>query len=141
MILTETLPAAPNVHFYRADVTSSEEVKAVAAEIRKAHGDPTVLINNAGIGREGTILDKPEAIIRKTFEVNTLAHFVTVKEFLPSMIRRNHGHIVTVASAASFVAIGEVVDYACTKASALAFHEGLTQELRYWHGAKKVRTR
>ncbi|KAL1964868.1 hypothetical protein VTN77DRAFT_6370 [Rasamsonia byssochlamydoides] len=133
-----TLPS--NVHFYRADVTSSENVSAVAVEIRKTHGDPTVLINNAGIGTEGTILDKPETAIRKTFEVNTLSHFATVKEFAPSMIRHNHGHIVTVASAASFVAVGQMVDYACTKASALAFHEGLTQELRYCHGATKVRT-
>jgi short-subunit dehydrogenase len=113
----------------------------VAAKIRKAHGDPTVLINNAGIGAEGTILDKAEATVRKTFEVNSLSHFLTVKEFLPSMIKRNHGHVVTVASAASFVSIGEMVDYSCTKASALAFHEGLTQEIRYWYGAKKVRTR
>lgn len=64
-----------------------------------------------------------------------------VKEFLPSMIRDNHGHVITVASMASFVTVGEMVDYACTKASALAFHEGLGQELRYWYKAPKVRTR
>lgn len=100
-----------------------------------------MLVNNAGVGYDGTILDEPEAKIRQTFEVNTISHFLMVREFLPSMIRQNHGHVITIASMASFVALGEMVDYCCTKASALAFHEGLTQELRYRYQARKVRTR
>lgn len=80
-------------------------------------------------------------MIRLTFEVNILAHFWTVKEFLPSMIKRNHGHVITIASMASFAALGEMVDYSCSKVGALAFHEGLTQEIRHWYGAKKIRTR
>ncbi|CRG91273.1 Short-chain dehydrogenase/reductase family 16C member 6 [Talaromyces islandicus] len=129
-----------NVYFYQCDVTSTDSVKAVGAKVRKEHGDPTVLINNAGIGHEGPILDKPEGTIRKVFEVNTLSHWWTVKEFLPAMVKRNHGHIITIASAASFVGLGEMTDYSCSKASALAFHEGLTQEIRLWYKAKKVRT-
>lgn len=100
-----------------------------------------MLVNNAGVGHEGTVLDEPEAQIRQTFEVNTVSHFLTVREFLPAMVRKNHGHVVTIASMASFLALGEMVDYCCTKASALAFHEGLAQELKYWYQAPKVRTR
>ncbi|GIC92543.1 SDR family oxidoreductase [Aspergillus udagawae] len=129
-----------NVHFFKADITNSESIKAVAGQIRQKLGDPTVLVNNAGVGHDGTILEEPEAKIRQTFEVNTISHFLMVREFLPSMIRQNHGHVITIASMASFVALGEMVDYCCSKASALAFHEGLTQELRYWYQAKKVRT-
>ncbi|KAH1299764.1 hypothetical protein KXV31_000495 [Aspergillus fumigatus] len=129
-----------NVHFFKADITNSESIRAVAEKIRQKLGDPTVLVNNAGVGYDGTILDEPEAKIRQTFEVNTISHFLMVREFLPSMIRQNHGHVITIASMASFVAVGEMVDYCCTKASALAFHEGLTQELRYWYQARKVRT-
>ena len=98
-------------------------------------------MNNAGLGYDGTILDEPEAKIRATFEVNTMSHFWMVKEFLPSMIKKNHGHVITVASMASFAALGEMADYCGTKASAMAFHECLTQELRYWYNAPKVRTR
>ena len=54
---------------------------------------------------------------------------------------RNHGHVVTIASAGSFLGVGEIVDYTGSKASALAFHEGLTQEIRQWYKAPKVRTR
>lgn len=83
----------------------------------------------------------PEERIRLTMEVNTLSHYWTVKEFLPSMVQNNHGHVITVASIASFVAVGELGAYASSKAAALAFHESLTQELRHWYKAEKVRTR
>jgi len=134
-----TLPA--NVSFYKANITSSADIADVARTIRDNHGEPTVLINNAGVGHDGTILDEPEEKIRQTFEVNTLSHFLMVKEFLPAMVKANHGHVVTLASMASFVALGEMVDYCCTKASALAFHEGLRQELKHWYNAPNVRTR
>ncbi|GMF73078.1 unnamed protein product [Aspergillus oryzae] len=113
------------------DLTSSAAIKEIATKIRRDHGHPTVLINNAGVGFGGTILDEPEEKIRLTVEVNTLAHFWTVKEFLPSMIKNDHGHIVNIASMASFVALGEMADYACSKAGALAFHESLTQEIKH----------
>jgi short-subunit dehydrogenase len=112
----------------------------VAKAIRAAHGDPTVLVNNAGIGHGGTILEEPEESIQATFQVNTVSHFWMVREFLPSMVRNNHGHVITIASMASFAVLGEMVDYSCSKASALAFHEGLSQELRVFYKAKKVRT-
>lgn len=78
-------------------------------------------------------------MIRRTFEVNTISHFLVVKEFLPAMIEKNHGHVVTMASLASFAVNARNVDYSCTKASALAFHEGLTSELKATYGADKVR--
>lgn len=126
--------------FYQCDVTSSAKIAETAKQIRKDHGDPTVLINNAGIGTGLSILDSTEQIIQKTFEVNTISHFWMVREFLPAMIKKNHGHVVTIASMASFMCATNIVDYACTKASALAFHEGLHQELRARYNAPDVRT-
>jgi all-trans-retinol dehydrogenase (NAD+) len=57
------------------------------------------------------------------------------------MVKQNKGHVVTVASMASFMTIASNVDYSCTKAAVLAFHEGLRQELDYRYNARLVRTR
>lgn len=70
------------------------------------------------------IVSHDDAFLHKIFGVNLLSHFTTVKEFLPDMLKQNKGHIVTVASMASFVAVPGIADYAATKAGALAFHEG-----------------
>lgn len=99
------------------------------------------MVNNAGVMHLTTVLDVSEEQIRKIFDVNIIAHFLLVKEFLPTMIERDHGHIITVASLASFVTGVRNVDYSCTKVGALAFHEGLAQELRHVYNARKVRTR
>ncbi|TVY15927.1 Dehydrogenase RED2 [Lachnellula arida] len=133
-------PFPSGIHFYEADVTSSAQIANAAAEIRKAHGSPTVLINNAGVGFGRTILTVPEEAIRKTFEVNILSHFLTVKEFLPEMIERDHGHVVTIASMSSFIVPAQLVDYACTKTAAVAFNEGLASELRSRSKALNVKT-
>ncbi|KAJ5385703.1 hypothetical protein N7509_008244 [Penicillium cosmopolitanum] len=129
-----------NCVFYKVDITSNEEIHATAEKIRAEHGDPTVLINNAGFGTATPLLQISENMIRKAFDVNIVSHFLLVKEFLPAMVDRNHGHIVTVASMGSFMTQASNVDYACTKAATLAFHEGINQELKILYKAPSVRT-
>ncbi|CAI7654401.1 unnamed protein product [Penicillium pancosmium] len=126
-----TSDIAANAIFYQTDITSSSILKEVAGKIRKEHGTPTILINNAGVADGGTILEKSEESIRLTMDVNMLSHFWTVREFLPDMIQKDHGHVITIASATSFITIGQIADYTCSKAAAVAFHEGLTQELKH----------
>ena len=87
-----------------------------------------------------TILDSTDATVNKVFSVNILAHFRLVREFLPHMVATNHGMVVTIASTAAYITTPKLVDYACTKAGALAFHEGLAAELKTKYQAPKVRT-
>jgi all-trans-retinol dehydrogenase (NAD+) len=63
-----------------------------------------------------------------------------VQEFLPDMVAKRKGHIMAVASLASFVALAGAVDYSCTKAALLAFHEGLTQELKHRYKCPQIQT-
>lgn len=111
----------------------------MAARIRAEHGDPTVLINNAGIGNNRNLFNVPPESLRKLFDVNLLAPFLLVREFAPAMARHNHGHIVNIASLASFSTQACNVDYAASKAGLLAMHEGLKQELKHVHMAPAVR--
>lgn len=131
---------ASNVYYYKCDITSTSTLATVAAEIRKDVGEPTILINNAGVARGKDILESSENDVRFTFEVNTLAHYWITKEFLPSMVKSNHGMVVTVASLAAFIPVPGMVDYASSKAAAQSFHEGLTAELKTRYNAPKVRT-
>ncbi|KAI9673916.1 MAG: hypothetical protein M1817_002122 [Caeruleum heppii] len=135
-----TFEAPPNVSYFKCDISSPENIASVASEIRQAHGHPTVLVNNAGVARGKTILDATEADVRLTFDVNTLSHYWLAKEFLPYMIEKNHGMIVTVASMAGYVTAPIMTDYASSKAAAISFHDGLAVELKTQYNALKVRT-
>ncbi|ENH98580.1 hypothetical protein COCC4DRAFT_155403 [Bipolaris maydis ATCC 48331] len=129
-----------NVFYYTTDITSNKAIIESSERIRQDHGNPSVLINNAGVANGKTILEESEDERRRVFNVDILAHFSLVREFLPDMIKHNHGHIVTVASTASFLARPQLVSYSCCKTALIAFHEGLSQELRMRHNARKVRT-
>jgi short-subunit dehydrogenase len=132
--------APPNVHFFHCDLASSSAIKATAAAIRSHVGDPTILVNNAGFARGKTILETTENDLRLTFDINAKAHYFLAQEFLPSMVQKNHGMIVTVASLAAYVTAPSLVDYSASKAAALSFHEGLTTELITHYKAPRVRT-
>ncbi|KAB2575682.1 Dehydrogenase RED2 [Lasiodiplodia theobromae] len=129
-----------NVFFQHCDITDPDAVNRAADQIRSTLGQPSILVNNAGIGASHTILNTSPEHLNKIFGVNLFSHWYTCQAFLPDMIKHNKGHVVTVASTASFVALPNIADYAATKTGALAFHEGLTQELRHRHGAPNVHT-
>ncbi|KAI5307813.1 hypothetical protein KEM55_007343, partial [Ascosphaera atra] len=131
---------APNVHFIKCDITKKENIQAAAAEIRSVFGEPTILVNNAGILPGTTLLGSSDELTRKVFEINTLSHYTLAREFLPHMVKRDHGMVVTVASQAGFISLPNMIDYSGSKAAAVAFHEGLCAELRARYKAPRVRT-
>lgn len=126
----------PEVHYYRCDLTDFEAIVSTAQTIKNRFGNPTVLINNAGIGTGKTILETPPSATDAIFKINLSSHFVTIREFLPGMLEKRKGHIVGIASMASFVSAPGLVDYCVTKVGVLALHEGLRNELltRYENG-------
>ncbi|KAH3955554.1 hypothetical protein HBI81_016670 [Parastagonospora nodorum] len=129
-----------HIKFFRCDVTDPDAVYATAGEIKISLGAPSILINNAGILGTHTILATPDAFLKKIFEINVLSNWYTTKAFLPSMIAANKGHIVTIASAASFIGVAGLADYTATKAAILSFHEGLAQEIKHHYKAPNVLT-
>ncbi|KAK2491981.1 hypothetical protein MC885_015135 [Smutsia gigantea] len=101
------------------------DINKVQTEI----GDVSILINNAGVVYTSDLFATQDPQIEKTFEVNVLAHFWTTKAFLPAMMNNNHGHIVTVASAAGHTVVPFLMAYCSSKFAAVGFHKALTAEL------------
>lgn len=130
----------PLIRYYKCDITSQDAVHKAGEAIRSDLGSPSILVNNAGIGNAYTILDIPQESLRKMIDINLVSHWITVQEFLPDMLAKKKGHIMSVASLASFVPLAGAVDYSCTKAALLAFHEGLTTELKHRYKCPEVKT-
>ncbi|CAG9788779.1 unnamed protein product [Diatraea saccharalis] len=124
---------------YVVDLAKKEDIYRVAKQVDREVGKVNLLINNAGVVSGRYLLDTPDHLIQRTFDVNILAHFWTVKAFLPSMIEKNDGHIVTIASMAGYVGVSKLVDYCSSKAAACGFDESLRLELQD-KGVKGVKT-
>uniref|UniRef100_A0A8C8S996 Estradiol 17-beta-dehydrogenase 11 n=1 Tax=Pelusios castaneus TaxID=367368 RepID=A0A8C8S996_9SAUR len=116
-------------HASVVDCSKKEEIYRAAEKVKKDIGDVNILVNNAGVITAADLLSTQDHEIQKIFEVNILAHYWTTKAFLPAMMRNNHGHIVTVASAAGHFVVSFLVTYCSSKFAAVGFHKALTQEL------------
>ncbi|KAJ5383222.1 short chain dehydrogenase/reductase family protein [Penicillium concentricum] len=127
------------ISYLKCDLSDEQEIAAVCEKIRSQVGHPTVLVNNAGLSRGRTVVEGTYGDNRITLKTNLLAPFLLSREFLPTMIQQNHGHIFNVASMSAYIPPPGLADYAASKAGLIAFHECLAQELRL-QNAPKVRT-
>jgi all-trans-retinol dehydrogenase (NAD+) len=130
-VLSELKMASGSAHVGMVcDVSSSEAVYQAADAVRGTAGPPDILVNNAGLVSGKPFLECSDAEIQRTMGVNTMALFWTAKAFLPEMIHRNTGHIVTVASAAGLVGTARLADYCASKYAAVGFDESIRAELK-----------
>ncbi|XP_043237528.1 epidermal retinol dehydrogenase 2-like isoform X2 [Amphibalanus amphitrite] len=122
--------AGGEAHAYTCDLSNREVIYKTAERVKREVGKVTILVNNAGMVTGKPLLDIPDNLIEKTFEVNTLAHFWTCKAFLPDMMIAKKGHVVNIASLAGLQGMGRLTDYCASKFAAVGFHESLTVELK-----------
>ena len=115
---------------YVCDLTRRADIEAVAAETLARSGPVDILVNNAGIVSGKSLLAISPAEIERTFQVNTLALFWTARAFLPGMLERDRGHLVTIASAAGLAGTSKLTDYCSSKFAAVGFDESLRVELK-----------
>lgn len=107
------------------DVTDREAVYAQAQRTPEID----VLILNAGVVSGRRLLDLPDEAIERTMAVNVLALFWCVKAFLPAMVQRDRGHIVTIASLVGATPVPGLTDYVASKHAAVGFADTLRTEL------------
>jgi all-trans-retinol dehydrogenase (NAD+) len=121
---------------YVCDVSNRAQVYEMAAKVKAEVGPVDILINNAGVVSGRPFLEVPDERIEATMKVNTMALFWTAKAFLPDMIQRNSGHLVTIASAAGLIGVTGLADYSASKFAAVGFDESMRMELRKTPGVK-----
>eukprot|EP00123_Amoebidium_parasiticum_P010678 comp20244_c0_seq1/m.25303 comp20244_c0_seq1/g.25303 ORF comp20244_c0_seq1/g.25303 comp20244_c0_seq1/m.25303 type:complete len:309 (-) comp20244_c0_seq1:737-1663(-) len=129
-VAVEIIEAGGKAKAYQSDVSDRETVYRLANQIKEEVGPVDILINNAGIVSGKKILDVPDGLAEKTMDVNTTAHFWTIKAFLPGMLERNSGHIVGVASAAGILGTAGLVDYCASKFGAVGLMESIRLEIK-----------
>ena len=142
-------------HAWQVDVTDRRAVHTAAVAVRKELGNVFGIVNNAGIVSGAQLLDLRPEQIERTIKVNVLAHFWTLQEFLPAMLRgdcgdspplgvecacdsHRAGHVVTVASTMSFSGASGLTDYVASKHAVWGMHECLRLELAQLHAQGKA---
>jgi short-subunit dehydrogenase len=107
------------------DVTDDADRAALVDAV----GPVDVLVNNAGIGWSGLVEDMPAEAVHQVLEVNVVGLVDLTRRVLPGMLARGRGHVVNVASVASWVAVPPLTVYSATKFAVQGFSDGLSREV------------
>jgi NAD(P)-dependent dehydrogenase (short-subunit alcohol dehydrogenase family) len=121
-----------NVHAFQVDVTDRGSVERFVDGVEGRFGPLDVMVNNAGILLVGPFLEEDDGATERQFAVNVMGVVHGMRVALPRMRDRGHGHLVNVASSASWVSPPGEVSYAATKMAVLALTDGVREEL---HGS------
>jgi 3-oxoacyl-[acyl-carrier protein] reductase len=108
-----------------ADVSDPADAKRLVEEA----GDVDVLVNNAGLTRDGLIARMPDDDWRAVVETNLSSVFYTCRAVARSMMRRRAGSIVNVSSVVGLHGNPGQTNYAASKAGIIGFTKALAREL------------
>ncbi|MGW7521965.1 SDR family NAD(P)-dependent oxidoreductase [Streptomyces sp. NPDC054783] len=100
---------------HRADVTDDASVRAAVERATEDLGGLDVLVNNAGIGAQGTVEDNDDAEWQRVFDVNVLGMVRTTRAALPHLRRSDRAAIVNTCSIAATAGLPERALYSATK--------------------------
>jgi 2-keto-3-deoxy-L-fuconate dehydrogenase len=114
-----------NSEFIKLDVAEKEDCRRAAKRVLEEKGRLDILVNNAGIGHVGTLLETTEEDLERLFAVNVRGMFSLTKAFLPSMIARESGVIINLASIGGVIAVRERVAYCTTKFAVVGFTKSI----------------
>lgn len=115
---------------FPVDLASPGAVAETAARIKREHGTPDILINNAGAGRWLPLLETSPAEARDMIEVPYLAAVYVTHAFLPEMVARRSGAIACITSPASYLAWPNACAYIAARHALRGFAEALRSEVK-----------
>ena len=90
-----------NVAGHPLDVADTHSVKRFVEYVKKEHGSPSVLVNNAGVfpeAHDAKVVDTPTSTWRETFEINLFGAVRMCREVVPLMTKLRYGRIVNMSS-------------------------------------------
>jgi len=114
---------------FAADVSKSADVQATVDAVQKTFGKIDVLVNNAGITRDGFLIRMSEADWDAVLAVNLKGTFLFTKAVSKIMMKQRSGVIVNVASIIGIVGNAGQCNYAASKAGVIAFSKSAAREL------------
>jgi 3-oxoacyl-[acyl-carrier protein] reductase len=115
----------------QADVSDPEEAAGLVAEA----GEPDVLVNNAGLTRDGLLPRMPDEDWRDVIETNLSSVFYTCRAAVRPMMKRRAGAIVNISSVVGLHGNPGQTNYAASKAGIIGLTKALAREL----GSRGVR--
>jgi 3-oxoacyl-[acyl-carrier protein] reductase len=111
------------------DVASDASVEACFKDLEATEGAPSILVNNAGVTRDGLLLRMSAADWNTVLETDLSAVYRTCKAAIRGMMKARRGRIVNIASVIAVMGNAGQTNYAAAKAGMIGFSKSLAREI------------
>jgi 3-oxoacyl-[acyl-carrier protein] reductase len=111
------------------DLTSVESIKESFGKVLKEKGRIDVLVNNAGITKDGLAVRMKQEDWNLVLQINLNGAFTAIQQVLPSMMRNRWGRIVNISSVVGQAGSAGQANYAASKAGIIGLTKSLAQEV------------
>jgi 3-oxoacyl-[acyl-carrier protein] reductase len=118
-----------SLDLFKADVTKSEQVKAMVEETFAQYGKIDVLVNNVGLVRDNFLMLMSDEDWESLLRANLTSLFYCCKIVIRKMIPQRKGKIINVASISGILGTPGQANYAATKGGMISFTKSLAREL------------
>jgi len=122
------------VEIFRADLSQKDSIDKLVASIKAKLGDIDILINNAGLMSDASIIEMSDELWDQALNINLTAAFKLIRACAPSMVSKKWGRIINISSQVALVGSANHAHYAAAKAGLL----GLTYSAAKEYGASGV---
>lgn len=113
---------------FRLDVSNGREVEQVFEEFRKEFSRIDILINNAGITKDGLLMRMKEEAWDAVIDINLKGVFLCSREAIKDMAKQRYGRIVNITSVAAFMGNPGQANYSASKAGIVGFTKTVARE-------------
>ena len=113
----------------KCDVSNTTETKEVVDEIIKEFGSIEILVNNAGITKDGLLMRMKEDDFDRVIDVNLKGVFNMTKAASKYMMKKRYGRIINMASVVGIVGNAGQTNYCASKAGVIGFTKASAKEL------------
>ena len=117
------------VFIYPANLTDSESLKNLVKSAETDMGKIDILINNAGITKDGLSIRMTDEQWQRVLDINLTAGFKLTRAVVPGMMKRRYGRIVSMASVVGVMGNVGQANYSASKAGLIAMSKCMAQEL------------
>ncbi len=128
-VVTEIQAAGGTAVTCQADVGDMKQAGALVKFTLDTYGDLHILVNNAGITRDGLIMTMSEADWDDVLQTNLKSTFNCSKVAVRHMLRKRYGRIVTITSVAGQIGNPGQTNYSASKAGQIGFTRSLAREV------------
>jgi 3-oxoacyl-[acyl-carrier protein] reductase len=119
---------AENITFIRCDVSQENDVEALFRSVEEHFSHLDILINNAGIRRDGVVALLDSKDWQRVLDVNLTGSFLMAKQAVHLMMRKKYGRIINITSPVASLGFAGQANYAASKAGQVAMTKSLAKE-------------